>query len=338
MFVALDETEKFVIASEKLDKNQNFLCPVCRKSVQLKMGTHSRPHFAHFTKSIHTKKREGETNEHREGKETLYYWSRQKTEINVELEPYISSIDQRPDVLIESKLAFEIQCSPISIQQLTKRCVEYQKIGISPIWFCGKKLHINEKLSDLNRALMNYAKNIGFYYWEIHQQKQQIRLLFNIEETLDHKIHYDTFCISFNQMPIQKVLKLPQFISKLSPRKYEDEKIIAHFYRELQQKLYFKDRRIIQLQEKFYQQKQNLLDLPKYYYYPVIRPLFCAEEAISWKFSFYNFLKNHKVASNFQFNKQMKLHSTPLISKKTLLNHFINQEMVNLRNFRKLKN
>jgi competence protein CoiA len=332
MLAAFNKMGKIVYASTDLKREENYFCPVCKKDVQLKFGTHMRPHFAHNAKCLTNST--GETQEHQSLKEVIFYWLKQDKANYVELEAYLSETEQRPDILINRSIALEIQCSSLSIQRLIERCSAYKKIGITVIWLCGEKLHLNGKLSSLNRAFMNYTQNVGFYYWELDHQKQLIRLLFNIEETLDHKIYYDVFCLPFYKLPLLNILKLPQKVSSTSARRYPKEKIIKHYLRELQQKLYFQDKKILYLQEKLYRQGKNILALPKYFYYPVNRLLACAEDPISWKLPFYHHLKQELPTNQFRFNKEMKIYQTPLISKNIHLRQFICQEIQNLKDHR----
>ncbi|MDR1521577.1 MAG: hypothetical protein LBS28_01800 [Streptococcaceae bacterium] len=334
MLAAFNKVGQIIYASKDLNREENYFCPMCKRDVQLKVGVHTRPHFAHNTKCIMDFN--GETKEHQTLKETIFYWLKQDRANYVELEAYLPEIEQRPDVLVNKTIAIEVQCSFLPIKRLVDRCLAYKKMGINVIWLCGEKLHLNGKLSSLNRAFINYTENASFYYWELDQKKQLIKLLFNIEETLDHKVYYDIFCLPFYKFPLLNILRLPQVISPMSVRQYQEEKIIKCYFRELHQKLYFRDKKLLHLQEKLYKQGKNILDLPKYYYYPVNRLLACAEDPLSWKLHFYHYIKQKLSLAQFYFNKEMKIHRMPLISKSVHLKKFIYQEVQNLKNYKNL--
>ncbi|MDR1473636.1 MAG: hypothetical protein LBI41_03660, partial [Lactobacillales bacterium] len=140
----------------------------------------------------------------------------------------------------------------------------------------------------------------------------------------------------FYKLPLLNILKLPQKVSPISDRCYSKEKIIKHYLRELQQKLYFHDKKLLSLQKKLYKHGKNILALPKYFYYPVNRLLACAEDPISWKLPFYHHLKQGAPSSQFRFSKEMKIYQTPLIPKSVHLHQFISQEVQNLINYKKL--
>ncbi|MDR1013257.1 MAG: hypothetical protein LBL38_03250, partial [Lactobacillales bacterium] len=223
MLAAFNKVGQIVYASKDLKKQEDYFCPMCKKNVQLKFGMYIRPHFAHNTKCVVIK---SETKEHQALKEAVFYWFKQDKLNHVKLEAYLPEIEQRPDVLVNKKIAVEIQCSSLPIKRLVDRCLAYKKMGITVIWLCGEKLHLNDKLSSLNRAFMNYTENANFFYWELDSQKQIIRLLFNIEETLEQKVYYDVFCLPFYKFPLLNILKLPQIIMPVTARHYQNEKIM----------------------------------------------------------------------------------------------------------------
>ncbi|UZN00931.1 competence protein CoiA family protein [Lysinibacillus sp. MHQ-1] len=75
------------------------------------------PHFAHHTQNQCSKFfAEGESKLHLQGKIQLFEWL-QKLRLKVELEPYLTELSQRPDLLVafdNNNFALEFQCSPIT--------------------------------------------------------------------------------------------------------------------------------------------------------------------------------------------------------------------------------
>lgn len=115
-------------------QNNTFFCPQCGKRVILKIGTKITPHFAHQSKRC-TGFTEGESAIHLLGKQQLYKWLQSFG--YVELEPLLPALMQRPDILVtikDQQYAIEFQCSPISVEQLTRRTEGYQQQNIIPIW------------------------------------------------------------------------------------------------------------------------------------------------------------------------------------------------------------
>src|SRR5699024_577359 len=72
--------------------------------------------------------------------------------IDTEIEFFIKSINQRPDLVVFLKneaFAFEFQASKISLNLYIKRTLNLKKVGFKPIWFlCSHllTLFINNKL------------------------------------------------------------------------------------------------------------------------------------------------------------------------------------------------
>ncbi|MDN4492295.1 competence protein CoiA [Ureibacillus aquaedulcis] len=146
MLVAHTELNKpFILHSSiplatlhQLRKTEKFYCPLCKQQLLFKIGSLKIPHFAHSSLSNCENlfsDRESET--HLKGKEQLYSLFR-ALELDAQLEAYLPSIQQRPDILLErttnQPLAIEFQCSPISIEKLMDRNNGYKREGISPIW------------------------------------------------------------------------------------------------------------------------------------------------------------------------------------------------------------
>ncbi|WP_209125789.1 competence protein CoiA [Alkalihalobacillus sp. BA299] len=124
---------------EMLRQKHRFICPLCKKSVRLKLGTKRRWHFAHMEEKECSIKLEAESDYHLQGKEQLFHWLIDQ-KIQTLLEPYLPSIKQRPDIFIhyeERYYAIEYQCSPIPLSIFEKRTRSYLEKDILPIWIYG---------------------------------------------------------------------------------------------------------------------------------------------------------------------------------------------------------
>ena len=107
-----------------LKTSNTFSCTQCSEQVILKNGPIKIPHFAH-TRNVSCTQAfsEGESEDHLNGKLHLYEFL-QKHSSSVELEAYLPSLHQRPDLYVQSnvsKFAIEFQCSQIpvtAIQQI----------------------------------------------------------------------------------------------------------------------------------------------------------------------------------------------------------------------------
>ena len=63
------------------------------------------------------------------------------------LEYSLPEIQQVADVLVNGKLALEVQCSPLSQKLLGDRSQGYRSQGYQVIWLLGEKLWLKERLT-----------------------------------------------------------------------------------------------------------------------------------------------------------------------------------------------
>ena len=113
-----------------------FYCPCCNGKLHVKAGKIKIPHFAHAINEACDYASEGESEEHLEGKRSLYDWFR-KQGMAVVLEKYIPQIKQRPDLYLECReanYAIEFQCSALPLDVIKKRTLTYRKANIIPLW------------------------------------------------------------------------------------------------------------------------------------------------------------------------------------------------------------
>lgn len=119
-------------ALKQLRKQQQFFCPACRSPVHLKIGTKNIPHFAHMRDAAcHSAFSERESATHLIGKSQLFNWLQRIG--NPQLEAYIPTIQQRPDILYDD-IAIEFQYSRLSQQRFDERNAGYAAIGLTPLW------------------------------------------------------------------------------------------------------------------------------------------------------------------------------------------------------------
>ncbi len=143
----------------KLRREKQFYCPACCKEVILKLGKKQAWHFAHKRKISCNDYLEGETDYHIAGKKLLYHWF-VKQQFQVQLEPYLPVIKQRPDLLVKTKggnYAIEFQCAKIPHHIFVKRTRTYQSHDYIPIWILGG--------NQIKRVKTNFFK-INSFHWQ----------------------------------------------------------------------------------------------------------------------------------------------------------------------------
>ncbi|MDW4190220.1 competence protein CoiA family protein [Staphylococcus saprophyticus] len=131
MLLAYDHHKHLVFANHAV-KDAEYTCPHCKSKMILKKGEIITPHFAHLKVAfIFCSK--GETQAHY----SLKYQLALKLSCigyHVQIEPYIAGIYQYPDLIIDKKIAIEIQFSKITISSVKKRSNGLLHIGYRLIW------------------------------------------------------------------------------------------------------------------------------------------------------------------------------------------------------------
>lgn len=261
----------FNLSRDEIDKlkQSRYFCPACEAPVIIKNGQVKRPHFAHYKTSDCFSSSEGETEEHLALKEILVKWCI-KEKISFEVEPYLAQLKQRPDLLIEN-LAIEIQCSPLSYKRMYERTQNYLNYGYTPIWILGNKLAPKKKFTESSKKFCYFSYRLGFYLWLIDWQKQEICLLFHIEEDWAGTIYYTSKRWPFFTEGLLAVFRYPEKAKVYSRRSYDAKQFMKSFYQDLEEKLVRRNKEFRKIQAFFYLRFQHILKLPYWFYYPGIR-------------------------------------------------------------------
>ena len=175
MLRAIDLNNNNYLAWEA-DKNNNYLCPVCKSALLLRKGQIRVHHFAHKP-PVNCIYGSGESEIHYRIKKELYeYLSKQPNCKKCEIERNLGTV--RPDISLyvnNIPIAIEIQKSSLDISIMQNRMQEYYKKKISVLWILPDKepnliLRENEnqqvhRLKEWERYLhaMYYGR---IYYWQ----------------------------------------------------------------------------------------------------------------------------------------------------------------------------
>ena len=166
--------EKNLISAFYADKGKNYLCPECGHPVRVKQGEARHSHFFH----IHSSKRCRQSS---------------KGLIHLRLQRYIhylfpGSIMERPfpevgriaDVADETrKVIFEIQYSPISLEEAKQRCADYEGLGYQIIWILHDHTFNKEKVAPAEQFLRTktcyFSDMDEIGNWSIYDQLEEIQ-------------------------------------------------------------------------------------------------------------------------------------------------------------------
>lgn len=258
MLTAIDENGQVVnlLEIEVKELTGKYFCPSCKSELFIKNGEIKMPHFAHKSLKACDLWLENESEQHLGLKKALYQWFK-KTD-KVEIEAYIPEFKQRPDLLVNDKIAIEIQCSHLSMKRLKERTENYQVHGFTVLWLMGQDLWLKDQITNLQKNLVYFSENRGFYYWELDFKTQKLRLKTLIHEDLRGKIIYLQEEIPFGQGRLIEQLRLPFLSQKLLTIPLIVDLKLAEFIR---RQLYYCSPKWLKLQEKYYQRGENLLNL-----------------------------------------------------------------------------
>ncbi|MCK3904072.1 competence protein CoiA [Streptococcus suis] len=244
----------------------DFYCPLCSSPVRYRSGKVMRPHFAHLSRKECPFFTENESTQHLSLKSELYSWL-----VGVEqvvLEKYLPEINQLADLLVNKRLALEVQCSSLSISRLQERTRAYHEAGFQVLWLLGKDLWLKERLTKLHNQFLSFSMNMGFHLWELDDERKELRLRYLIHEDLRGKVHCLTKVFPFGQGNLLDILRLPfakQALSRMNCRL--DRDLPAYIARQL----YYKTPKWLALQAEAYGRGENLLTKTALDWYPHYR-------------------------------------------------------------------
>ncbi|MGT2934791.1 competence protein CoiA [Streptococcus castoreus] len=268
MLTALNESNQIIsLLNQEIPENQAFRCPGCYLPVRLRNGKMIRPHFAHIQLEHCRFQMENESEEHLHLKAKMYASLANTEEVCVE--KYFPSFCQIADLLVNTKLALEIQCSSLPIERLIERTRAYQQHGYEVRWLLGKKLWLKQKLTALQKQCLYFSQTIGFHLWELDLEQNVLRLKYLIHEDLFGNVTYLTKSVSLEN----NLITFLRFPYQQQPLFSYQQVMNPKLSIMIQRALLAKHPKWLQRQEKAYLAGKNLLTLPIDAFYPQLRPV-----------------------------------------------------------------
>ncbi len=183
------------ISATRAERQKNYLCPECSARVRLRSGPHRQNHFYHLS---HPKP----CHQHQKSLEHLQTQLKLLDLIGNEghIECPFPTLGRIADVAWHAKkIIFEIQCSPITQEEVQNRNQNYQQLGYEVIWILHDRRFNKTYLS----ASENYLRTISSYFTDIDKRGKG-------------KI-YDQFEILKNNKRLVKGPPLPIVATELTP-------------------------------------------------------------------------------------------------------------------------
>ncbi len=267
MFIVKNKTNQLFNILEPINLgDDDYYCPRCSSPVRYRSGKVMRPHFAHVSRKQCRFFTENESAQHLSLKSELYSWLAGVEQ--VELEKYLPEINQQADLLVNKRLALEVQCSSLSTSRLQERTQAYREAGYQVLWLLGKDLWLKERLTNLHKQFLSFSMNMGFHLWELDDEKKELRLRYLIHEDLRGKVHCLTKVFPFGEGNLLEILRLPFAKQILSSMTCPMDKDLPRY---IAQQLYYKSPKWLALQAEAYGRGENLLTKTALDWFPHIR-------------------------------------------------------------------
>ncbi len=157
------------------NKEKIYICPECQGTLRMRSGPSKQPHFYHLQNSHHCRQ-SGKSEEHLRLQLSLYT----RIEEGASMECPFPLIGRIADVAWgEKKIVFEIQCSPLSLQEAQERTSDYASLGYTVIWLLHDQRFNKRRLSSGEHFLRErgcYFANKDTFYdqFEIIHNNQRL--------------------------------------------------------------------------------------------------------------------------------------------------------------------
>ncbi len=169
------------ILASKAEKSKDYICPECLSTVRVRGGPLRQPHFYHLSLPKQCR-------QHEKSQEHIQLQLKLLDLIasgDAQMECQFPAIGRIADVAWNAKkLVFEIQCSPIPLEEVQCRTLDYASIGYEVIWILHDKQFNQKNLSAAESFLRNgpcYFTNLdkmgyGIVYDQFEVLKSSKRL------------------------------------------------------------------------------------------------------------------------------------------------------------------
>ncbi|MBS0649310.1 MAG: hypothetical protein JSS10_08825 [Verrucomicrobia bacterium] len=145
---ALDKSS--LILASHAARDQSYVCPECHGLVRKRGGERRQTHFYHV-------RRPASCRQHGKSLAHLQIQLHLKSLI-----PRLSLEKKFPDRIAdacwdEQKIVFEVQCSPLSLQEAKSRNEDYLKQGFTPVWILHDRRYNRMRLSPAEAYLRTHT-------------------------------------------------------------------------------------------------------------------------------------------------------------------------------------
>jgi competence protein CoiA len=150
-----------VINARRAERQKNYFCLECGGEVRIRRGSRRQSHFYHISSQTACR-------QNHKGADHLTIQSYLINQLPGEsqMECPFPTICRIADVAWHSQnIVFEVQCSPITAEELTARNRDYQQAGWAVVWILHDKRYNQRRLTDAEMAL----RSLPHYFTNMNQ-------------------------------------------------------------------------------------------------------------------------------------------------------------------------
>lgn len=119
-----------LLSAHSAEKGRDYLCPECKTPVRLKSGPHRSSHFFHLNQALSCRQAHKGPIHLRLQRYIQYLFDKE-----AQMERYFPEINRFADVACSQiKHIYEIQYSPMTLEEAQARCQDYESLGYQIIW------------------------------------------------------------------------------------------------------------------------------------------------------------------------------------------------------------
>lgn len=142
------DSEGRISFAQDANKSQDYYCLECGGTLRARSGETRKPHFYHLSPPLQCYQN-GKSLSHLNVQLFL-----QELLPNAKLEVRFPRVGRIADVVWEEKkLIFEVQCSPISSQEVVSRMQDYAHEGFKVIWILHERLYNQRRIHPIETLL-----------------------------------------------------------------------------------------------------------------------------------------------------------------------------------------
>ncbi len=247
--------DRHLISATKALRGKGYTCPECLRSMRVRKGIHRIAHFYHVSRTENCRQ-SGKSIDHLHVQIYLTRLFHQK----IFMEYRFANIGRIADIYLpKDQMVIEIQCSPISLEEVKQRNRDYASLGLRVLWLLHESQFNRKKISSAAR----YLRKKGAYY--IHLQNLNNLHFYDQWESIDRNIRIfksgaqKIDLRAYKQKQIWQKMILNPFLRHEISMYYPNDRFCRFCRNASFRKLIFKSYRFLLLRKvrRFLQKRQN---------------------------------------------------------------------------------